>query len=378
MSNDVSVVEFQQAVLTWFDHHGRKTLPWQQPATAYRVWVSEIMLQQTQVTTVIPYFERFMQTFPTLESLAQADLDQVLQQWSGLGYYARGRSLHRAAQQILALGEFPQTLEGLTALPGIGLSTAGAILSLAFHQSAPILEGNVRRVLARFAGVVGWSGEPKIQRHLWTLSALYTPQQRVADYTQAIMDLGALVCTRSQPRCEACPLNKNCWARNHQQTNLLPTPKPRTFKPVKTVVLLILQTEQQLLLQQRPPRGIWGGLWSLPEFESIEQARQYCSSQKLHITEQKIFSVQRHSFSHYHLDYTPLWISVNPLTESNVVSAANLWYKTEVIFTLALPAPVRQLLSILLNEGIENEPNNSMRKTGSSSRRPRQSTLPGD
>lgn len=339
---------FQTQILTWFDQHGRKDLPWQQLITPYRVWVSEIMLQQTQVATVIPYFNRFMQTFPDVESLANAPLDEVLQHWAGLGYYARARNLHKAAQSIVARGDFPNTLEDLTALSGVGLSTAGAVLSIAFQQSAPILDGNVRRVLARFCGIEGWTGEAKINQQLWDISAFYTPVERVADYTQAMMDLGATLCTRSKPLCLACPVAEFCVAKREHKTALLPTPKPSKKTPVKTLVFLLLQDEnQQILLEKRPPAGIWGGLWSLPEFESLEAAHAWCGENNLRIRAEEIFPVQRHTFSHYHLDFTPLRIYCENLVNRVMESDKQLWYKLQQIQTLALPAPISRLLQDL-------------------------------
>lgn len=351
---------FQHQVLAWFDQYGRKDLPWQQPVTPYRVWVSEIMLQQTQVVTVIPYFNRFMQTFPDVKSLANAALDEVLQHWAGLGYYARARNLHKAASLIVKQGEFPKTLEALTALPGIGLSTAGAILSIAFQQSAPILDGNVRRVLARFCGVEGWTGEAKINQRLWEISRFYTPQQRVADYTQAMMDLGATLCTRSKPPlCLACPLAEACVAKRDGKTAVLPTPKPSKKIPVKAVVFLLLQdNQQQVFMEKRPPLGIWGGLWSLPEFSDLVAARAWCLENDFASYAEQVFPEQRHTFSHYHLDYTPLLICTDNPTNQVMESDRQLWYKPEQIHTLALPAPISRLLQDLHNErGTQHDTN---------------------
>jgi A/G-specific adenine glycosylase len=343
---------FQQALLTWFDQHGRKDLPWQHPITTYRVWVSEIMLQQTQVATVIPYFNRFMQSFPNVESLANAPLDDVLQHWAGLGYYARARNLHKAANLIVKQGEFPQTIESLTSLPGIGLSTAGAILSIAFQKSAPILDGNVRRVLARFCGIEGWTGAAKINQQLWDISKFYTPAYRVADYTQAMMDLGATLCTRSKPLCFTCPISELCVAKREGKTAILPTPKPSKKIPVKTCVLLLLQDkQQQILLQKRPPLGIWGSLWSLPEFFDLTAARTWCLENNFTYQIEQIFPAQRHTFSHYHLDYTPLLIKTENPVNRVMESEINLWYKADQIHTLALPAPISRLLrDLLFNE----------------------------
>jgi A/G-specific adenine glycosylase len=331
---------FQTHILTWFEQHGRKNLPWQHPTTPYHVWVSEIMLQQTQVTTVIPYFKRFIQSFPCVESLAAAPLDNVLHHWAGLGYYARARNLHKAAQQIVQQDYFPDTIEGLTALSGIGRSTAGAILSIAFQKSAPILDGNVRRVLTRFCGIEGWTGEPKVNQKLWEISTLYTPLNRVADYTQAMMDLGATLCTRNKPLCLACPIAEQCVAKCDHKTALLPTPKPRQIIPVKTCIFLILQNAQQLLIEKRPAHGIWGGLWSFPEFESPETARAWCIKNNLVIDTEHFLSTQRHTFSHYHLDYTALQI----VCENKPSGAENyIWQTIDTLPTLAFPAPIMRL-----------------------------------
>ncbi len=337
---------FQHALLTWFDQYGRKDLPWQHPITPYRVWISEVMLQQTQVATVIPYFNRFMQRFPTIEQLADAPVDTVLQHWAGLGYYARARNLHTAAKNIVKQGCFPADLASLTALPGIGLSTAGAILSIAFQTATPILDGNVRRVFARFCAIDGWTGERDIIQQLWQISRFYTPQQRVAEYTQAIMDLGATVCTRSKPVCSICPLIKNCLAYQQHKTALLPTAKKSKPLPTKTVVLLALKHQQQLYLEKRPPVGIWGGLWSLPEFTDFAAARTWCYAQKLMINHEKIFPQQRHTFSHYHLDYTPLLIETDNLTNRVMEHGQNFWYNNTQILTLALPAPISKLIQV--------------------------------
>jgi len=335
---------FQAAVLNWFDQHGRKDLPWQQQITPYRVWVSEIMLQQTQVATVIPYYQNFMCRFPRLEDLANAHIDEVLPLWAGLGYYARARNLHHAAQQIQQLGAFPQCLEGLMQLKGIGKSTAGAILSLAFQQRAAILDGNVKRVLARCFAISGWSGTAKTAKQLWSVSETYTPETRVADYTQAMMDLGATICTRSHPKCDYCPLQKNCLAYQQQRISEFPTKKPKKIQPIKQCVFLILKYNQQVLLEKRPPVGIWGGLWSLPEFADQQVLANWCLQQNINITGQKILILQRHTFSHYHLDYTPIRIQIdNPI---NIVMETNqsVWYNNQQLSALALPTPIKNLL----------------------------------
>ena len=252
-----------QPLLDWFDRHGRHNLPWHQNRTAYRVWVSEIMLQQTQVATVIPYYLAFMQRFPNVQSLASAPTDDVLSHWSGLGYYARARNLQKAAQAVVHEhdGEFPQDQQQLEALTGIGRSTAAAILAQAYDIRAAILDGNVKRVLARYHAVPGWPGQTAVQQQLWQFAEQHTPNERIRDYTQAIMDLGALVCTRSRPSCERCPLQTNCLAYARSETALYPGSKPKKAKPEKTTWMLILEdNDGRVLLQRRPPSGIWGGL----------------------------------------------------------------------------------------------------------------------
>jgi len=336
---------FQQQILTWFDLHGRKDLPWQKDLTPYRVWLSETMLQQTQVATVIPYFNRFVERFPDIETLAQAPLDDVLHVWSGLGYYARARNLQKTARLIFEQGYFPDTLQELIKMPGIGLSTAGAILSIAFNKSHPILDGNVKRVLTRFRAETGWPGAGKVNKELWALSAHFTPHTRVAAYTQAIMDLGATICTRSNPDCPACPLNAGCLARINGTISAFPGPKPAKVLPIKQLIFLIVRDNcNRIMLEKRPPTGIWGGLWSLPEFDSAESANNWCINNNLHIVHQQILSTQRHSFSHYHLDYTPLFIQMDNPIDNVMEAKRTVWYKVEQINSLGLPAPIKQLL----------------------------------
>jgi len=337
--------DFQQHILAWFDQQGRKDLPWQQDITPYRVWLSESMLQQTQVATVIPYFNAFIEKFPTIEFLAQAPIDEVLHRWSGLGYYARARNLHKTAKIIAEQGRFPDKLEELIALPGIGLSTAGAVLSIAFNKSHPILDGNVKRVLARFKAISGWPGESKVNKKLWAISAHLTPVNRVADYTQAMMDLGATICTRSKPACVVCPLERHCLARITQTVSELPTSKPVKTLPVKQLVFLLLSNNLgQILLEKRPPAGIWGGLWSLPEFDSIEAAHNWCLTNNWSIDDSKTLAIRRHTFSHYHLDYTPVLIQTDNLINFVMEAGQAVWYNAEEINALGLPAPIKQLL----------------------------------
>jgi A/G-specific adenine glycosylase len=324
---------FQRKVLAWFDQHGRKDLPWQQ-----------IMLQQTQVATVIPYFQAFVAKFPTVETLAQASVDEALQSWSGLGYYARARNLHKTAQIIAKLGRFPSTLAELIALPGVGLSTAGAILSIAFHIPQPILDGNVKRVLARFKAIPGWTGNTAVYNQLWEISAILTPTLRVADYTQAMMDLGATVCTRSKPACEKCPLASDCMALSTQQVAVLPTSKTTKALPIKELVFLLLHDHHQLILEKRPPTGIWGGLWSLPEFTNEDAAVNWCITNNLEIRDKHFGDKHRHTFSHYHLDYRTLTIETHSTGDFVQEADKLIWHNAGQIDQLGLATPIKQLL----------------------------------
>lgn len=346
----LSPEEFQTRILAWFDRYGRRDLPWQQPISPYRVWLSEIMLQQTQVATVIPYFQVFTAKFPTLDNLAAASIDDVLALWSGLGYYARARNLHKAAQVIAALGYFPDTLDGLTALPGIGRSTAGAILSIAFNDGHPILDGNVKRVLSRYQAIDGWPGQSQVSRRLWAISTELTPAGRVADYTQAMMDLGATVCTRSRPDCPCCPLQDVCRARLAGTVALFPGSKPKKKLPIKRLVLVVVQdTQGRLLLEQRPPQGLWGGLWSLPEFNASGQALAWCR-ERFTVNAWRSGEERRHSFSHYHLVYAPLWVTVENPIKFVMEGDAMVWYNAKQVNGLGLPAPVKKLLQEYFNE----------------------------
>jgi len=341
--------DFAQHLLRWFDRHGRKDLPWQQQPTPYRVWVSEIMLQQTQVQTVIPYYLRFMQRFPTLSTLAAASLDEVLHHWSGLGYYARARNLRRAAQQVRddCDGCVPEQLQDLVQLPGIGRSTAGAILSLACGQRHAILDGNVKRVLARYHALEGWPGKTAILKQLWSLSEAVTPTRRVADYNQAIMDLGATVCVRGRPACVICPLQAGCKARQQGRQHALPSPRPRRDLPVRAVqMLLLVNPAQEVFLEKRPATGIWGGLWSFPEFADCEALRHWCDQGNIR-REAEIWPVVRHTFSHFHLDITPCCIKLKNPVGSVMEAGQGVWYNALNSGALGLAAPVQRLLARL-------------------------------
>lgn len=344
---------FAQRVLDWFDVSGRTDLPWQRDPTPYRVWVSEIMLQQTRVATVIPYYERFMQRFPDLQALAQADIDQVLHYWTGLGYYARGRNLHKAARHILSEhdGCFPQRFDDVLALPGVGRSTAAAILALSAGQRHAILDGNVKRVLARHELVDGWTGQASVQKKLWESAERYTPDVRVADYTQAIMDLGATVCTCSQPECTACPLTVSCQAFLQQRQTEFPVPRPRRQLPVRSVTMLMLANErQEVLLVKRPPAGIWGGLWGFPELDMDESVADWCHRiLDLQLQSSARWQVLRHTFSHFHLDITPVHAEVAVANARIMEGGDGLWYKPGSSDEKGFAAPVVKLMRRLEN-----------------------------
>jgi A/G-specific adenine glycosylase len=339
---------FATKVLHWFDRHGRKDLPWQHNPTPYRVWISEIMLQQTQVATVIPYFKRFMDSFPDVITLANATEDSVLQHWAGLGYYSRARNLHKAAQRIRDeyQGIFPEELEALETLAGIGRSTAGAILSLACHQKQAILDGNVKRVLTRYHAIEGWTGKTQIQKQLWELAERHLPNARNADYTQAMMDLGATVCKRSTPACDVCPLVSECTAYAEGNPQHYPTPKPKKKIPERQVIMLLVQNPAgECFLQKRPPTGIWGSLWSLPQFESTNAAREWYES---FFADEMIVACKpepfTHVFSHFRLHISPLQIQQKTTTKRVMEANAYLWYNRQHEFMGGLPAPIQKLL----------------------------------
>ena len=340
--------ELAAALLPWFKQHGRHDLPWQQDASPYRVWVSEIMLQQTQVKTVIPYFIRFVERFPDAGALAETPLDRVLHLWTGLGYYARARNMHRAAQVIARdfAGRLPDDLNALVALPGIGRSTAGAIMTLGHGRRAPILDGNVKRVLARFYGIYGWPGHREVEKRLWELAERETPQRETAAYTQAIMDLGATVCTRSGPRCADCPLASGCHAFRHGEQLRLPTGRTRNSLPVRRVVFAVLENEQgEILLEKRPPTGIWGGLWSFPEYRSDTELVDWINTRAVLVSKALTTLPQiRHSFSHFHLDITPVKAVIRDKADTIGDNEAFLWYAPEHGPEIGMAAPVKALM----------------------------------
>lgn len=340
---------FANALLAWFDRHGRHDLPWQHPRDAYRVWLSEVMLQQTQVSTVIPYFQRFVGALPTLRDLAAADEDTVLALWSGLGYYRRARFLHRAAQLCVEHhgGELPRDFDALAALPGIGRSTAGAILAQAHGLRFPILDGNVKRVLTRYHGIHGHPGQSAVEKELWRHADAHTPAERVADYTQAIMDLGATVCVRSRPRCADCPVADDCIAQRDGLTAQLPSAKPGKTVPTRSTVMLLLRDAQsRVLLERRGPQGVWAGLWSLPEAEGTDEAWRK-AQQLARIDDAEPLAPFVHVFSHYRLQVEPLLFDGATAHRAIADNPTLRWCDTGDIAAMGLPAPVRALLQSL-------------------------------
>ena len=347
-SHSDTAADFAARLLAWFATSGRKDLPWQRDPTPYRVWVSEIMLQQTQVATVIPYYEAFVQRFPDVRALAAAPLDEVLHLWSGLGYYARARNLQRAAQAIITRhgGEFPATLDGAMALPGIGRSTAGAILSLSRGERHAILDGNVKRVLARWFGVEGYPGAPEVERRLWALAESCTPRERVAEYTQAIMDLGATVCTRARPACLLCPVNADCAARAANKQDSLPAPRPRIARPVRQGWLVVaVRAGHKVLLERRPPVGIWGGLWGLPECPTRAHAEQWCRENLAGAHRPRPADPVRHAFSHFDYDMRPLFVRCLGKAEALRDEERYRWYDVRQPARVGLPKPIATLLA---------------------------------
>ena len=342
---------FAQALVSWHASHGRHDLPWQEDRTPYRVWVSEIMLQQTQVATVLGYFQRFMTRFPDPATLAAASVDEVLHLWTGLGYYARGRNLHRAAIRIREEfgGTFPTRFEDVESLPGIGRSTAGAILALSQDQRHPIMDGNVRRVLSRWFGIAGLPTDRATTNLLWEKAEECTPHEHVATYTQAIMDLGATLCIRRNPLCMYCPVAEGCVARQTGRQHELPTPRSRSAsRPARqTHMVLALRPDGSVFLRQRPPAGIWGGLWSAPAFDSADEARTFATQM---LGKDPIeLPVIEHAFTHFDLTITP-WLVRCPGPAAVMDAPDSLWYNARQPANVGLPAPMKSLL-----ERIEKE-----------------------
>ena len=345
--------EFAPELTAWQQRHGRHDLPWQNTRDPYAVWLSEIMLQQTQVTTVLPYYRRFLGRFPTVAALAAATEDEVLALWSGLGYYSRGRNLHRAAGIIVDAhgGRFPGTLEALMALPGIGRSTAAAILVFAFGGRAAILDGNVKRVLARLRGIEGYPGETAVAARLWRDAEALLPEKNLVAYTQGLMDLGATVCTRRRPRCGECPVRAFCAALATDRVSALPTPKPRKALPQRRTMMLVLQRAGEILLEKRPPAGIWGGLWCFPEEDADADPVAACARRYgAKVVPGAMLPLVAHGFTHFRLDILPQTAQVQSWPQ-RAEEPGRLWISPEDALQAALPAPVRGIVEQLIARG---------------------------
>lgn len=340
--------DFSSRLIAWQKQQGRHDLPWQNTQDPYAIWVSEIMLQQTQVAAVVGYYQRFMQRFPTIADLASADQDEVLQYWSGLGYYARARNLHQAAQMIINefKGKFPDNFSLIQTLPGVGRSTAAAIAAFAYGQSQAILDGNVKRVLTRFYAIEGWPGNPNIEKKLWALAEKLLPEREMIAYTQGLMDLGATVCKRSKPLCERCPLQNNCESWLQKSVHLLPTPKPRKTLPEKQTTMLILMHADSILLEKRPANGIWGGLWGFPETDDSNP--QNYASEKLgeETTISRTLPTFSHTFTHFRLIIKPIVLTLLHGSTSNNPPGC-IWINIQDALSAAIPTPVRKLLETL-------------------------------
>ena len=355
---------FSSSLISWQCEHGRNDLPWQ-GADPYRVWLSEVMLQQTQVATVIPYYLRFVASFPDVVTLANASEDEVLAHWSGLGYYARGRNLHRAARMIVDIhgGQFPQQYEQILALPGIGRSTAAAISAQAFHERRAILDGNVKRVLARYCGISGQTSKRAVEEELWQQAELLLPDLDIATYTQALMDMGAMLCTRSRPKCAVCPVQGDCIAMQTGRVNVLPTPKQKKLVPERSATFLLAMSDGKILLEKRKSSGIWGGLWCLPQFDEEDDVQNWCAlhgieSDKLirhhseigepadSIAQCEALVPFAHVFTHFKLHITPLLLY---LAHKPPHQTEHVWLELDQALQAAIPTPVRLLLSRLAN-----------------------------
>ena len=337
---------FAARVIAWQKRHGRHELPWQNTRDPYRIWLSEIMLQQTQVGTVIPYYVRFLEKFPTLRDLARASEDEVLALWSGLGYYSRGRNLLRAARIVAEQfgGAFPKAMDDILALPGIGQSTAAAISAFAFGERQAILDGNVKRVFARHFGVAGFPGEKKIEAKLWSVANAALPKKNIEAYTQGLMDLGATVCLRARPLCLSCPVEEHCVAKRDGRIQELPTPRPKKAVPEKSTTMLIIAHAGEVLLEKRPPTGVWAGMWCFPEVVNGASPRDVCRERYgLETKSLKPWSVLQHGFTHFKLSITP-----QPIVVQKKLPRASepsfMWLSIDDALKAAIPKPVRELL----------------------------------
>lgn len=342
------VSEFARALIAWQRRHGRHDLPWQNTRDPYRIWLSEVMLQQTQVGTVIPYFLRFVQRYPDLRALARAPEEDVLGLWSGLGYYARARNLLRAARHVQSelKGRFPRAPEALAALPGLGRSSAAAIAVFAFGRRAAILDGNVKRVLARSHAVSGYPGERRVQERLWSLAEHLLPRRGIRPYTQALMDLGATLCTRARPSCDLCPLERSCLAHRRGRELEFPAPRPRRASPTRHTSWLVLREGNRILLERRPSSGLWGGLWTFPELHTRDIEAHCRQEYGCEIAPPRRLVRIEHGFSHFRLLATPVLCTVRA-RQARAAEPGRRWWRIDAAFTQALPAPVRGLLGRL-------------------------------
>lgn len=353
------VTKFAQTIVNWQLEHGRQHLPWQHTKDPYRIWLSEIMLQQTQVTTVLGYYERFLIRFPTVTALAAAEQDEVMPYWAGLGYYARARNLHKCAQVIQQKhqGQFPLNSEELAELPGIGPSTAAAIAAFAHGERAPIMDGNVKRVFCRYFGVSGLTHLRATESKLWDLAHTVLQHAPIdldmTAYTQGQMDLGAQICSRGQPNCDACPLQNGCYALEHGMQAQLPTPKPRKKIPERHCDMLIWQRDDTILLEQRPNKGIWGGLLSLPQFDSKKELQQFMQQQGIAINANQKMATLTHVFTHFKLHITPWWVQSSHSKMQEPLPQQQ-WLALDHVPNAALPTPVLKLLSNLPASHLKN------------------------
>jgi A/G-specific adenine glycosylase len=348
----VSAATFAQNVIAWQRTHGRHDLPWQNTRDAYAIWISEIMLQQTQVATVIPYYRRFMSRFATVHALADAPLDDVLAHWSGLGYYSRARHLHRAAQVLRDRfgGRFPQSVDEVAMLPGIGRSTAAAIVAFAYGGRHAILDGNVKRVLARHCGVPGYPGDKRVADALWQAAERVLPHEHIEAYTQGLMDLGATVCARRRPRCDACPVSGTCYALRENEIETLPAPRPRKPLPHRSTVMVVLEHAGSVLLEKRPAPGIWDGLWCFPEVDPGEDIAAACAHRYgAHVATLEPLPDVEHGFTHFSLTISPQRARVSGF-EPRANEGAYQWLGLEKVNDAAIPAPVRTILEMMLRQ----------------------------
>lgn len=342
-----TIISFQTQLLRWYREHGRHDLPWQQAVTPYKVWISEIMLQQTQVKTVIPYYQRFIRHFPNIEKLAKADLESILTLWAGLGYYRRAQYLHQTAILIHQHyhNHFPSDLATLQALPGIGRSTAGAIMAMGFNRPAAILDGNVKRVFSRFYGIGGSAAQ--LATKLWSIAQAHVPATDVAPYTQALMDLGALCCTLKQPHCLTCPMKKQCFAYQNQQISVFPPKQIKTNQTYQALIMPILTYQNNFFLEKRATHGLWGGLWCFPILNSAQPLEDWLDKYLTNYSPLKKLPEFEHTLTHMKLNIQPIVIKLNKKNSLKLPFSAGSWYDQQYILAMAVPKPVQIIMKQL-------------------------------